>query len=375
MKSMYQILLCILLAIALLYLCYINNKNENNKTIETIIETYDDKETDIELNKCAEFCKTITGCTGFGYDTIDKVCYPSQKILTGRPVEGTQKAKYKENHIRCNKITTIKKVKGDRYEHTSTLLKNNATYTCADKEDKHSGIHVHDDNGNLRLVNGLDEIQKISIKPYEVNLYKWPLNELQDKEILDVVKKEKINEDIETPSFFPEKDKHENSDISEKYSPRFENIDMFKLNKSKTKEIKKKPKLENINMFNIVSPEKEEIIREIETDCQGNKPCYNVYKSTDKYNNGKFMKKHKCVNNINKKDCLAYCTKEDKCVGVEWNPYFIEYKNDKVHKFHRNVCCPMETNEFKKRDLIHDLGSYYIKKRTNNLSISTDYVE
>jgi hypothetical protein len=347
-------ILILLLGIIAIYLCkkYIIILKPQLK------EGYDDRKKDIELEECANVCKTMTGCTSFGYDPKKKICYPSQILLTGRPMKGIHRVAHQETDILCNKISAIQKEESADYKYTPSILKNNSTYICRDHSSKYSGMYLHDNN-EFKSIDDVNQIKKLIIDPYKVKFYKWPLNELSNKEINKIVKKNKINEDINAPPTFPKG----KQDFSIEDQEVEENISVLE-----------RPQFDDEFDEKKAWRGKENVSQDIIKDEEDLSPRYTVFKATKKYNEGDYLKSHKCVNNISLKTCLSYCSNNKMCGGTEWNPYFIQYKGKTADRIHRNVCCPMKTTKLGERELQHDLGNYYTKEKSKELSLSNEYI-
>jgi ribosomal protein S18 len=72
---------------------------------------------------------------------------------------------------------------------------------------------------------------------------------------------------------------------------------------------------------------------------------------------GEYLYPSKCKTDIKLDKCLKDCTRNSKCVAVEYNPKFKDYKN---------VCCLKSTiTEKIKRRPNAENGTLYIKKISN----------
>jgi hypothetical protein len=89
------------------------------------------------------------------------------------------------------------------------------------------------------------------------------------------------------------------------------------------------------------------------------------------FNNGEYLKKYKCIDNVSLKKCINYCSDDSLCKGVEHNPVF--FKQNPVNNRYRifkDVCCPMRSiGEMKKREHEHSNGRFYKKVDTLNNNI------
>jgi len=93
------------------------------------------------------------------------------------------------------------------------------------------------------------------------------------------------------------------------------------------------------------------------------KKLYDVHSG---FNNGKFLRDYKCVKDIPLDSCLRYCSDNDKCVGVEWNP---------AYSGKEQVCCPMETiGSFVNRSAAYKLGRFYKKRNDTEISPNEFYL-
>lgn len=336
------------------------------------IEPYEDiAPYDTDLDKCAHFCKTITGCNGFSYDKYDKKCYVSRHNISGRPVEGLYKSKYKKSDLICNKIGAIKKLEDDRYKYTPNILKNNATYVCTDIEKDDSQIYIHDEGFNK--IKDISEMNNLTIKPYKVQYFKWRLNTYKDNEIDEIIKKRRLEYEINQGSNEINQESNELNQESNELNQEIVSHEMSGLKVKLNKKTMLDSILEHKSISNAVDTIKKhtDIVdkyfdktisktKDIVHKLQENK--YVTYKPYNKFNNGLYLKPHKCVQNISLNNCLLYCTKNDKCKGVEWNPYYIKYKNNKAKYFYRNICCPKTSEDFIERNGEYDLGKYYSKR-------------
>ncbi len=85
--------------------------------------------------------------------------------------------------------------------------------------------------------------------------------------------------------------------------------------------------------------------------------------------------KEKCVNNIPLYDCLAKCTVEEECSGLEFNPLLLTDIGNGQFKKDNNVCClkSSEINKFK-RTKSHENGAYYKKSLEDDAQITSIYI-
>lgn len=161
---------------------YYINKYKSNKTIEG----YDDRHIDTSLIDCAEFCKTTENCNGFGYDPINKICYPSQLIISGRPLEAIFKDDYLYTNVTCNKPFPIV---SSNETPSFVERRNNSLYVCRGAFDLHPKYYFFNHRQFIDIGEGknLDEIateypinDKIQdVEFYKVNSYNWPINRFE----------------------------------------------------------------------------------------------------------------------------------------------------------------------------------------------------
>lgn len=58
---------------------------------------------------------------------------------------------------------------------------------------------------------------------------------------------------------------------------------------------------------------------------------------------GEYLYPYRCVNNISEDVCVKTCSDNENCVGVEYNPLYVENKDNATYKVSYNVCCPKKT--------------------------------
>ena len=74
--------------------------------------------------------------------------------------------------------------------------------------------------------------------------------------------------------------------------------------------------------------------------------------------NGEYLYPSKCKTDVKLDKCLKECTQNSKCIGIEYNPNFQNFKN---------VCCLKSTFGYKiKRRPDAESGMFYIKKISNS---------
>ena len=137
------------------------------------LEHYDERIKGISLKQCAEFCKTTENCNGFGYDEFKGICYPSQLIISGRPLEATFRNDYLYTNITCNKPFPII----ESNDHPSFVdRRDNSLLVCRESFDLHPQYYFFNNGkfNNIGFGHNLDDIFDVDI--YKVNKYNWPRN-------------------------------------------------------------------------------------------------------------------------------------------------------------------------------------------------------
>jgi hypothetical protein len=275
-----------------------------------IVEGYDARYINTDLKDCADFCKKTSNCYGFGYDPKNSICYPSQYPILGRPIYSLFKNEYSYYNTTCNKINAILEPKTNP---SFEARRSNSIYVCSESKDKQPQFYFYN-RGNFENIGEGRNIDDIfDVEDYEVNPYTWPRNEF-DCDQLDLLQKERENQ-----TFTPQNV----TDIDRIIAiPKEQNSHEITVNDNST----------NISM----------------------NEASIVYKKTDKVNSGEYLRNYKCVKNIPMQDCLRYCTKDQMCKGVEWNPLF----NNSF-----DVCCPYRTVDgFIERTADKSLGRFYEKQ-------------
>lgn len=158
------------------------------------IEHYDDRLTNISLTDCAEHCKTIENCNGFGYDPFKNICYPSQLIISGRPFEATFRDDYLYTNITCNKPFPIVSGSNDK---TPSFVerRDNSLYVCRGSFNLHPQYYFFNDGefNNIGEGKNLDEIWNVNV--YKVRPFNWPRNRFNCNQ------KDLLIKEIETNTF------------------------------------------------------------------------------------------------------------------------------------------------------------------------------
>jgi len=98
------------------------------------------------------------------------------------------------------------------------------------------------------------------------------------------------------------------------------------------------------------------------------------YKSDDEYL-GDYLYPHKCVDNIPEKACIKICTGDPKCVGIEWNPYYIREAGENIYNVYENVCCPRRNVKtiIPRRNAFEN-GRFYLKTYLDELNKNKTYI-
>lgn len=79
---------------------------------------------------------------------------------------------------------------------------------------------------------------------------------------------------------------------------------------------------------------------------------------------GQYEYKHRCVANINEKDCLSACINSNNCKGTEWNPLYVHNDKHSNNQVYHNVCCPKRLiNNIIPRRKEFERGHFYIKHK------------
>lgn len=288
----------IILIIIIVLLSYINN---NNNTLEH----YDDRYTDTDFTSCAKLCRGISECYGFGYDREKNICYPARSTIQNKPLAGSLfESRYSKNHTTCNKVEPV-------LEPTSKVSfeqrRKNSVYACTEREGLQPQWYFfnRDKFSNIGEGKNLDEI--FDVDEYKVKPYSWPINQF--------------------------------------------NLDQIDLLEDVLSDQQLTPKnITQVDRIKKVYGDTDKII----PNNQGI-----IYKNHKMMNSGEYMYPHKCVSNIEKKSCLELCSKDNRCVGVEFNKKF-------GPKY--NVCCPYKTTgKYINRPNNYLFGDYYEKIKSDHI--------
>lgn len=311
-------MICIIFLIISFILIILNNNRS--------YEHYDERIADTDLNKCAEFCKTRAGCFGFGYDKKNKVCYPSKSLIEGKPIdpEILYLDEYKDSNVSCNKLEPIlKPMKDVPFDNR----RKNSVYVCREKVDLFPQWYLHSDSEFENLGEGKNIDYVFDVDEYSVMQYKWPNNKysIEQKKLL--------------------KDFRDDQELTPN-------------------------KISNISKINKTSNSQN--IQNIQNIADDNNKKWNnnyvVYKINNNYNTGDYLKSYKCMKNISLDSCLKYCSGENDCTGVEFNPLLYG---------ENNICCPKKNiKRFVKRNKHMCKGKFYKKQVLNldNFDHSKTYI-
>lgn len=330
-----------------------------NKT--KMIEGYDARYTSTDFGKCAEFCKTTSNCGGFGYNKADKICYPSQLPILGRPLDSIFKKEYSYANATCNKVKTI-----DKASEAPTFedRRSNSVYVCTESHDKQPQFYFHNNNEFKNIGEGKNIDNIFEVENYKVKPYNWPRSRF-DYNQLDLLAKERENQTY-TPENVTDLDRIVNyvppvqEDTDNVIAPKINIKPKVDFNLERVRNdiygfLKKMgPSFLIPTKKYEVPPEK--VVR----------PNYITYNQTINQNTGQYLMDYKCIKDIPLNDCMNYCSETDSCVGFEWNPLY----ND-----NKNVCCPYKTiGEYISRKDDKMTGKFYQKEISNSLNINKNYI-
>lgn len=87
-----------------------------------------------------------------------------------------------------------------------------------------------------------------------------------------------------------------------------------------------------------------------------------LYQQKDDEYLGSYLYPKKCVDNIPEKECLDICTKDDECIGIEWNPFYVRASGENEYKIYEKVCCPKkQVKTVIPRRSDFENGKFYLK--------------
>jgi len=138
-----------------------------------LIEGYDARLKDTGFDECAKFCRTTANCRAFGYDKINKICYPSQVLITGRPLDSIFRDEYLYTNASCNKE---KFIENPAINPSFEERRSNSVFACTEDYKKAPQFYLYnkDKFKNIGEGKNIDEIFDIDV--YEVNQFSWPRN-------------------------------------------------------------------------------------------------------------------------------------------------------------------------------------------------------
>lgn len=139
------------------------------------IEGYDAIYSNISIDDCGEFCKTTANCYGFGYDVKNKICYPANQVIFGRPFNSIYSDRYRESDFVCNKVQPVIEPDMTPAYHTR---KTNAMFTCGTHEaiSPRPTMYLHDHGRLNKIFDGQNPDFITYIDEYSVYWYVWPNN-------------------------------------------------------------------------------------------------------------------------------------------------------------------------------------------------------
>jgi hypothetical protein len=118
------------------------------------------------------------------------------------------------------------------------------------------------------------------------------------------------------------------------------------------------------------------IVRDHNLDKNNTKQTnYLVYQKSDDEYLGDYLYPNRCVDNIPEKACLNICSNDPKCVGIEWNPYYLRDSGDNTYNVYENICCPRKTIEtvIPRRNAFIN-GRFYLKSYLDDLNKNSTYI-
>ena len=162
----------IIIIIIIIILIILINKSTDKLNVT---EGYDAKYSNISIDDCADFCKTTANCYGFGYDVTNRICYPSNQVIFGKPFNSIYADKYNDNNFICNKVQPIIEPDMTPAFHSR---KTNAMFSCG----KYTSLsprptmYMHDHGRLNKIFEGQNPDFITAIDEYSVYMYIWPNN-------------------------------------------------------------------------------------------------------------------------------------------------------------------------------------------------------
>jgi hypothetical protein len=268
-----------------------------------MIEGYDARFDNMDMITCADFCKTHSNCAGYGFDKINKVCYPSESPLGGYPKDSIFKDEYSENNVVCNKFKLIENANNDP---AFVDRRMNAIFICRESPTDHPKYYYHNKAQLNDIGNGKQIDKIIDVEAYKVLPYSWPKDKF-DYNQTDLLLKYLAGQNI-LPS----------------NTTNAKEIDNYKI-----------PIL-----IHYTAP-KDYDTKNI------------TYAEKDDANLGNYLYNYGCIKDYSKDACMEQCAKNINCNGFEFNE---SYKNDK------NICCLYRTvGDYVKRNDDKKNGKFYEK--------------
>ena len=324
------ILSLFLLLCVTIFLAYHGELSTYNDKLLT--EHYDASIENVSLEKCTLACKISRDCKGFGYDKKKNICYPSKNTIDGKILGQLYSNKYKKNNIRCNKFSGSPM---NKEIHNKRDRRDNSLFICTKDNFSDENMFYHYNDKLVRVVkpSSFDQIEDVDY--YKMKNFTWPSNKFEKK-----ITEEKIEDDIKEFSY-------ENTET----------------NKEKEVEVKKEKVEESISEIEDVREAEKELVK-MHTIKKPNYYPRNIYEISPLINTNNNLLKYGCVDDIDLNMCLKGCSKDDKCMGVEWNPLYLKLIKDDIYKQYKNVCCLKNNmNNLGERDISFKSGNSYVKRQ------------
>jgi len=342
------------------------------------VEHYDDRYINSTLEKCANFCKVISGCYGFAFDSTNNICFPAKYYILDNPEQDFLFIdQYSDSNITCNKISPIT----DPQEAPSIYeRKNNAIYSCSEERGFTPQMYFQNQGKFTKLKEKQNPDYIVDVDNYSVTGYDWPQGRFEVSQ-LDLLVQERNKQTMEESTITNLNDssvtnmKEGFTDIGASNN-RTLNAGSHKFSDDQSKTYIKEARAANGTLINkdpssinqnpiqqsedIGVPVQQMInpadrVYNVTYSESINYPLNvsNIFKIFNEFNDGTFLDKHECVTGIQQQECIDYCFKKKECAGVEWNPV---YKNKK------NVCCPYRSvDKLIKRKDKYQFGKFYEK--------------
>lgn len=171
----------LMLILVLVLLCaFVFNKNVMIKSKN--IEGYDDIHSNLNINDCANLCKTTEGCFGFGHH-LNK-CYLSNSVIVNYPIHSIYKDFNISDHVVCNKTIVVLTADNNLSEFER---KGNAIFICKYPDSVSQQLRYHNKNKFIKLDEGQNFDFMTNVEDYEVGPYRWPesLYEAEQRDTLN----------------------------------------------------------------------------------------------------------------------------------------------------------------------------------------------